>query len=59
MFIIIAAIVVAVVTTTFLWYDNRYRDTPNDQFKTAFHQTLGKHKTVIVFHKKGVQPVRS
>ncbi len=43
----------AVVTTAFLWYNNKYHDTPNNQLKTAFHQTLGKHKTVIVFHKKG------
>ena len=53
MFIIIATIVVAVVTTAFLLYNNKYHDTPNDRLKTAFHQTLGKHKTVIVFHKKG------
>ena len=43
----------AVVTTAFSWYNNKYHDTPNDRLKTAFHQTLGKHKTVIVFHKKG------
>lgn len=53
MSLIIASIVVAVVTTAFSWYNNKYHDTPNDRLKTAFHQTLGKHKTVIVFHKKG------
>ncbi|MFT8939517.1 MULTISPECIES: thioredoxin domain-containing protein [Leuconostoc] len=53
MSLIIATIVVAVVTTAFLRYNNKYHDTPNGQLKTAFHQTLGKHKTVIVFHKKG------
>lgn len=53
MSLIISTTVVAVVTTAFLWYNNKYHDTPNNQVKTAFNQTLGKHKTVIVFHKKG------
>lgn len=53
MSLMIATIVVVVVTTAFLFYNNMYHDTPKDQLKTAFHQTLGKHKTVIVFHKKG------